>query len=340
MEGAAKFSLCLCLSVCLSLSTSPSLPHIPPPSLSLSWPDSAPLELAHSWVRASEDNEQNHATRNEAPVVFLHGLYGSQMNFRTIARHVAQNLDRPVVLMDMRNHGKTAHTESMTYEEMAEDVAHTLTNTLGITKASLVGHSMGGKIAMMAALLHPNLVRDMVVVDIAPVSYPPLRDTMRVAQAMKQVPMHSGAIKTRQDADAALKHEVRDPMVRKFVLTNFVPGKSSTTHNHNNHNKNQQNQQQNAGTDPSWRVNIDSILKHLPVISSFPLLPGDMVNPACRTLFLYGSKSNYVLDTHSEVIASFFPDYEMKSLDAGHWVHAERQPEFIDAVTHFLAQTR
>ncbi|EGD76665.1 alpha/beta hydrolase [Salpingoeca rosetta] len=285
------------------------------------------LTLAHSVVQPSsgsawatkQTEPVSKDASSSAPIVFLHGLFGSQLNFRTIGRMVADHTHRPVVLLDLRNHGRSPHAPTMSYEQMAGDVAHTLREGLGVSRASLVGHSMGGKTAMMTALLHPDLVQDLVVVDIAPVTYPLMRDTMRVAQAMKQVPLASGHIRTRQDADAALKDNVTDPIVRRFVLTNFVQGK--------------------APTPPTWRVNLDAILHEMHNLSGFPLLPGDAACADLRTLFLHGSRSNYVLDVHEEPIHAFFPRAERTALDAGHWVHAEKQAEFVRTVVGFLSHT-
>eukprot|EP01147_Barroeca_monosierra_P003886 gene3886-6376_t len=273
-----------------------------------------PLQLAYTVLKPTTHYDASSLD----PIVFLHGLFGSQSNFRTIGRNVCDNLGRNVILMDLRNHGRSPHAPSMEYGSMASDVLYTLHNALRVNHASIIGHSMGGKVAAMAALQYPQTVSELVVVDIAPVTYTLMRDTMHVAQAMKHLDLQNGTIRTRQDADTALKDVVKDPVVRRFVLTNFISPQTPQGH-------------------ASWRVNIHAILCEMGTLSEFPLKQGDATNTLTRSLFVHGTRSNYVLPAHNSVIHSFFPNAAFAKLDAGHWVHAERQQEFIDCITQFLS---
>ena len=230
------------------------------------------------------------------PLVVLHGLLGASANFGALAKTWAAHFQ--VIRLDLRNHGRSPHHASMAYAEMAADVIETL-DELGVDKCHLLGHSMGGKVAMTIALTTPDRVTKLLVADIAPVHYAGGQD--QVLTAMSKVDLSK--VSSRQDADAQLTTMIAEKGVRLFVLTNL--------------------QRQDDGF--VWRVNLPVLMSEYAAIRGFPNLPSASPVPS---LFVHGSKSNYVLPEHAAQIAKYFPRFKMAELVAGHWVHAEQATEF------------
>jgi pimeloyl-ACP methyl ester carboxylesterase len=197
----------------------------------------------------------------------------------------------------------------MTYPEMAEDVYETITS-LGIGPVALVGHSMGGKTAMLTALHHPDVVNRLVVVDAAPVTYPPA--FVAYAQAMRNADL--SAVQRRADVDAQLVDAVPAPGTRAFLLQNLILDNDGAR----------------------WRPNLPVIEAALPALSAWPEdETGTYEGP---TLFVFGGKSDYVRQEHRGTIQGYFPHVQYAEIpEAGHWVHAERLDDFLAAVTPFLA---
>ncbi|WP_328992256.1 alpha/beta fold hydrolase [Kribbella sp. NBC_01245] len=241
------------------------------------------------------------------PVVVLHGLFGSSRNWMTAARRLAAAGHR-VIAMDLRNHGTSPHVPTMSYPEMAEDVAETIT-TLGLGPVALIGHSMGGKTAMLTALQTPALVDRLVVVDVSPVSYPPA--FVGYAQAMRDADL--SAVRRRAEVEEQLVDAVPLASTRAFLLQNLVMDDNGA----------------------HWRPNLPVIESAIPAISSWPDVTGTYEGP---TLFVYGGKSDYVQPSHHPTIQSYFPRATLAEIpEAGHWVHAERLDDFLTTVTPFLA---
>ncbi|WP_433007076.1 alpha/beta fold hydrolase [Kribbella sp. CA-294648] len=241
-----------------------------------------------------------------SPVVVMHGLFGSSRNWMTAARRLATG--HRVFAFDLRNHGTSPHTETMSYPEMAADVAETIAG-LGVGPVALVGHSMGGKTAMLTALSHPEVVERLVVVDAAPVGYPPA--FVEYARAMRTADL--SAVQRRADVDAQLVEAVPTPGTRAFLLQNLILDDQGAR----------------------WRPNLPVIEAALPAISGWPEdITGSYDGP---TLFIYGGKSDYVQQDHRATIKGYFPQAQYAEIpDAGHWVHAERLDDFLAALTPFL----
>jgi esterase len=240
-----------------------------------------------------------------APVALLHGLFGQAANFGTLQRRLAAT--RRVIALDLRNHGASGRAPSMSYPAMAEDVLETL-RALGALPAALVGHSMGGKVAMMAALEAPAAVARLLVADIAPVRYPPAyRD---LAAAMAAIPLLPGL--TRAQADAALAPAAL-PAVRAFLLQNLR-----------------------FGAVPRWRIDLSAIAAALPRLEDWP--DRDGAPYAGPTLFVAGARSNYIRPEHRTPIRALFPNARFVTVkDAGHWVHADNPSGFAAVLEAFLA---
>ncbi|WP_137178087.1 alpha/beta fold hydrolase [Roseomonas sp. AR75] len=241
-----------------------------------------------------------------APVAFLHGLLGAGQNFGAIQKALASRGHR-VLTLDLRNHGSSPHAPSMSYPEMAEDVAQTLRD-VGAWPCAVVGHSMGGKVAMALALGHGEGVTRLVVADIAPVTYPTPIFTQYVA-AMRAIPLRPGL--TRREADAALVQAVPNPALRGFLLQNLLF----------------------AEDPPRWRVALDVIAAELAVIGGWPDLPGRYDGPV---LVLAGDASDYIRPENEDTFRAMFPAARFASIKAGHWLHAENPQAFLAEIAAFL----
>ncbi len=240
------------------------------------------------------------------PVALLHGLFGAGSNFAAIQRRLGAA--RRVVAFDLRNHGASPHDPAMSYAAMAEDVLDSL-SALGVREAALVGHSMGGKVAMQAALLRPDRVSRLLVADIAPVRYDPA--FRGIADAMLAMPLGPGL--TRAAADAMLAPAVPDPAVRGFLLQNLR-----------------------LGPTPAWRIGLHEIAANLPGIEGWDAPPGAQY--AGPVLVLRGERSGYVRPEHRPAVRALFPAARFMTLKgAGHWLHADAPDAFVEIVQAFLA---
>ncbi len=238
------------------------------------------------------------------PLVIAHGLFGSGRNWGVIARKLADNRD--VVAVDMRNHGDSPRFDTQSYPDMAADLAAVIAHLGGC--ADLLGHSMGGKAAMQLALTQGDLIRKLIIADIAPVAY--VHDQSQYIRAMQSLDLHGLAGRT--DADARLAPLVADPALRAFFLQSL-----------------------NLKTDPAtWRLNHATLDRDMPQIVGWPETHGQFSGPS---LFLTGANSQYVLPEYRDKIRSLFPKARFAKLaNAGHWLHAERPREFVETVSVFL----
>jgi esterase len=241
------------------------------------------------------------------PVIILHGLFGSSRNWQGIARSLAEH--HRVITPDLRNHGHSFHEDAMSYIDMADDVI-TLCDHLNISDAILMGHSMGGKVAMTVALLHPEQFSALVIVDIAPFDYE--HSFHDLVDAMLHMDLEN--LKSRTAAEAELKKITNDINTIQFILQNLirVEGKFS------------------------WRINLPTISANLTTISLFP---ESLKTKSCRmpSLFLGGSESHYVKSIHNASIYQHFPAAEITMIEgSGHWLHAEKPKEFLNEVKTFI----
>lgn len=241
------------------------------------------------------------------PLVLLHGLFGQAQNFAGVQKALAAS--RRVLALDLRNHGASPHDAEMSYPTMAADVAETLAAE-GAAPAILLGHSMGGKVAMTLALTRPDLVARLVVVDIAPVDYPPA--FRPYAEAMLALPLTPGL--TRRQADAGLAAAIPSPGVRGFLLQNLELG----------------------GAAPAWRNGLAQTAAALSVIEAAPPCPEGARYPG-PTLIMAGETSEYIRAEHRPLFRRLFPAARFATVKgAGHWVHAERPEGFLAALGAFL----
>ena len=241
-----------------------------------------------------------------SPVVLLHGLFGSSGNFAKVQRTLAAT--HRVLAFDLRNHGASPHDPVMSYAAMATDVLDSLT-ARGIDTAALLGHSMGGKAAMQAALLAPARVQRLLVADIAPIAYQ--HNNRAIADAMLALPLTPDL--TRARADALLAPAVPEPGVRGFLLQNLR-----------------------FGPQPAWRIGLPEIAAALPGIEGWDAPPGTAYPGP--VLALRGDRSSFVLPEHRPAFRALFPAVRFVTLrDAGHWLHADAPDAFTQVVQGFLA---
>ena len=241
------------------------------------------------------------------PLLIMHGLFGSGRNWQSHARRLADSFD--VLTVDLRNHGQSFHADDMNYPLMAADVAQFLDN-LGLGACRLLGHSMGGKVAMVLALQYPELVSKLVVADIAPVVYAHDHDDLVDAA----LALSLDAIGSRADADRELEASIADPGLRAFLLQNLVRD----------------------GDDWRWRVNWRAIRDSMGSLTGFVELPVDW-RIDVPTLCIRGGTSDYVGEAEIELMQEHFRRIEFATLDsAGHWLHAEQPAAFVERVLEFL----
>ena len=249
---------------------------------------------------------QSFGERSTQPtLVIAHGLFGSSRNWRAIARQLSR--DRQVLAVDMRNHGASPFADSHTYEDMADDLGDMISSIDG--PVDLLGHSMGGKAAMVLALRGMARLNRLVIVDIAPVAY----GHSHLDHIHALLALDLNAIGSRKEADAILAADIPDEMTRSFLL-------------------------QSLNIDPeghNWSLNLEILAKHMSDIVGFPAADGQFDG---ATLFLSGGQSDYVTDAHRPLIQSHFPNAAFQTIEgAGHWVQADAPREFIKRVQDYVA---
>jgi pimeloyl-ACP methyl ester carboxylesterase len=214
-----------------------------------------------------------------------------------------------VFALDLRNHGRSPWAATMSFDEMAGDVASFIERH-GLGPVTLIGHSLGGKVAMHLALTRPALIERLVVVDVAPVAY--AHSFAPFIEAMRQVDL--SAVMRRSDADLQLQRAIPDPALRNFLLQNLVKTDAGFV----------------------WRVNLEALAANMDELLGFPTPAADAAYGG-PTLFIAGGRSQYVQPEHRSLIERLFPGAEQVVIPgAGHWLHAERPAEFLAHVRRFL----
>ena len=249
-------------------------------------------------------------------VAFLHGLFGRGKNWAGIARTLADR-GHAGVLFDLPNHGRSHWTETFDYLSIADEVAEELRLRLGSAASlNLVGHSMGGKVAMLLALRHPQLVKRLVVVDIAPdISYQ-VRTSVPLVQAMYGLDLTK--LQRRRDAELALAADVDDASLRLFLLQNLKHVRAPGNRN-----------------GWRWDLNLDLLSEHLDDVAAWPEL-GEVSFPG-PVLWIAGGDSPYIRDEHHAHMHQLFPATRLVTIPgATHWVHADKPEALSAALLEFL----
>ena len=248
-------------------------------------------------------------------VVFLHGLFGQGRNWTGIAKQLAER--HRVLLLDLPHHGRSSWPERFDFVESAALVAEAITAHGGDEPVALVGHSLGGKVAMVLALLHRERVERLCVADISPVRYDESREFPGYIEAMRG--MDLGQVVHRSDAERLLAPAVPDPVVRSFLLQNL-------------------RRDPEAASGWSWQANLDVLDRDLGVISDWPEEQLAGVTPYDGpVLWLAGGRSSYVQPAYDAAMDRWFPRNRKVTLkDTGHWLHSERPELVLQIIQQFL----
>ncbi len=247
---------------------------------------------------------EEYGDKSSEPLLLIHGFFASSRNWRQIAKRLAD--DFHVYVLDMRNHGLSPHHPEMNYPIMADDLKAFM-DQQGLKSANILGHSMGGKVAMWFALNNPERTKNLIVADISPVNYHHSFD--HTIQALKDLPLEK--VSNRKQADDYLSSQIEEQSYRLFLLQNLqlIDGKYS------------------------WRVDLDIFYQTADNIVGFPAL-GSLKPHEKEVLFIMGGNSHY---TNRDAIALYFPKAKISILEgANHWLHVEDPDGFVSNVIEFL----
>lgn len=241
-------------------------------------------------------------------IILIHGLFGSGDNLSSVRRNLAEDFN--VLTVDLPDHGESPHLKDFSFSDWVERLINVMDNE-HIESTYLLGHSLGGKIAMLTALHHPARVKGLMIADIAPVSYPPgHRQVFAGLKAVDLKRLHS-----RKDADKQLAAHIDEAGVRQFLLKSLY-----------------QDEQQRW----KWRFNVKNLALNYNQLTSWPDTDEQYQGP---TLFIIGGESDYVQPQHRGAIASYFPLAKAHIIHgAGHWLHAQKPEAFNKVVVQFLQQ--
>lgn len=238
--------------------------------------------------------------RTKPVVVLLHGLFGSSDNLSGIRRHLEGQFE--VINIDLPDHGLSPHSQAFNFERYAQQVLLTL-NQLDIKKASIVGHSLGGKVAMWIAYLLPSLIDKLIILDIAPCAYEPRHQ--EVIKGLQSVPLDT--IESRKQAQQYIAKFIKEPSTQAFLLKSLF--------------------EQDEGW--QWRFNLHVLVRDYALLSDWTL--GDKIVFDEEVLFIKGEHSDYLLAEHQSAIKAQFPKATAKLVSAGHWLHAEK-PQVVNSL--------
>lgn len=250
-------------------------------------------------------------------LIIIHGVYGNGDNWLQVARYLQDKYT--VYLPDMRNHGRSEHSDDFGYDIMAEDI-YELTQQENLDEITVIGHSMGGRIAMRFAEKHDSMIKQLIIVDISPVTNmtkkrarPLFQSHADIVNNLIKMPIEN--FSTREEADTYLEKTLPFPDIRQFLLKNLKRDNNQKFY---------------------WQINLPSIANALEEI-----IVGDktMTTPVeCQTLFIKGEKSSYLTMGDLDYLEMLFPNMQFELVKgAGHWVHADKPEEFKDILTSFLA---
>ena len=241
------------------------------------------------------------------PVIILHGMFGMLDNWQYVAKKLSDHF--MVFILDLRNHGKSPHSADFSYEIMAQDVFNFMEENW-IFKAHLIGHSMGGKVAMRLACEHEDRIEKLVVVDIAPKKY--TGNHQNIFDALFSINLDQ--LNSRSEAEDILKNKIESQGVRQFILKNMHINKDSQKY--------------------EWKMNLKVIHESYAHILDSDKLENQFNQP---TLFVKGADSDYIKREEWDQYIQNFPNAQLQSIpQAGHWVHADQPKEFLEILNNFL----
>ena len=250
-----------------------------------------------------------HQKGSGPPLIIIHGLFGVSDNWVTVGRKLASRFQ--VIMPDLRNHGRSPWSDVFDFPSMEEDVLE-LMDHLDLPEAIIMGHSLGGRIAVHLALNFPERISKLIVVDISLRKYPPRSEHLELIEAMQQLDLD--AIQSRQEAERILEKRIPSRRLRQFLLKNIYHA---------------------ARERLAWRLNLDVINDSLPALFDTANLNGVYQGPA---LFVRGGLSDYIRASDIPAIKKQFPRSIVRTIDgASHWVHADKPEEFYEMINTFLS---
>lgn len=239
------------------------------------------------------------------PLVLLHGLFGSLENLGGIRRELEGQYQ--IIAVDLPDHGRSGHTTAFSYQDYSQQVLQLL-DSLDVKKAVVLGHSMGGKVAMCLAQQHPERVSQLIVADIAPVAYPDRHSS--IFAGLNQVDLPT--LQDRRQADRQMAEHIKEPGVRQFLLKSLAQEHGQW----------------------QWRFNLRLLQRDYSKITDWPFSESCYQGP---TLFIKGGQSDYLQAAYKDTIAAQFPRSQGRIIaDAGHWLHAEKPAAFCKIVRDFI----
>jgi pimeloyl-ACP methyl ester carboxylesterase len=242
------------------------------------------------------------------PVIILHGLFGISDNWVTIGKRLADKYE--VFIPDQRNHGRSPHSDTFNYYALVDDLYEFIEDHRLINPV-IMGHSMGGKVAMNFALEHPSKIDRLVVIDMSVREYKARKQHIEIIEALLSVDMSK--IKSRAEVERIVSQKIESPRIRQFVMKNLYRINSNTF---------------------GWRINIKAIYESLEDIFVGIDSPYTFEKPA---LFIKGELSDYILDEDYDLIKKYFPNVTFQTIkNASHWVHAEKPDELCELFSGFM----
>tara|TARA_Y100000385_G_scaffold190559_1_gene196950 strand:- start:768 stop:1529 length:762 start_codon:yes stop_codon:yes gene_type:complete len=240
------------------------------------------------------------------PLLIVHGLFGMSDNWQTLAKQFATFFE--VHLIDLPNHGRSTHTDEFSYSYMSEYIKEYISDS-NLENAIIIGHSLGGKLAMQLAVTEPQLISKLIVVDISPRFYPIHHD--KIIEGLQSLDFSK--LKSRSEADTVLSKQIDELDVRQFLLKSMYWKEKGVL---------------------DFRFNLTAISANIANVGE-ALQEGTIFEKP--TLFLKGENSNYIGDYDEDLIFTHFPDANIENIaDSGHWLHAENPTQFFETVMRFL----
>ena len=248
------------------------------------------------------------ALNNKKIFIILHGLFGRGKNWHQIAKTLSTKVSEIFITIDLRNHGDSISSENLTYTLMAQDI-FTFIKELNLNKVSIIGHSMGGKVAMMFTLMHKNLIENLIIVDIAPVKY--LLNEKEIVDHLLEIDIEN--ISSRKEAETKLDKKLKNKNLTLFLLQNLIK------------------------TDDSykWLINLKILKNSMNELRDFPI--NNFIEFNRPILCIFGENSNYVTLENKSDFRKFFPKVIFHQFqNTGHWLHAEKPKEFVEKIVNYL----
>lgn len=268
------------------------------------------FNIFNSGTLVENNNNKNFIQQNKLETLFIfHGLYGRARNWNSFAKKLTLEYRLVVITVDLRNHGGNEFMEDHSYELMSNDIIK-IFNYLNIKNTNVLGHSMGGKLAMLLALTHSHFVNKLIIVDIAPYNYQEIDEDI----INNLIDLDLNLVKNRNDADKFLSITISEKSLRMFLLQNLELINGSY----------------------KWSVNLVTIKKSLSNLKSFPV-PKNYKQNNNKVLCIHGSKSNYVNEENIDIFKKYFANISFKKIEgAGHWLHVEKPELFFETISVFL----